>query len=106
MRGRHDDAAFVRRVGTSVVIYANGGISRVTVGWRLGARLEALFRESRYDVVHVHGGLAPTFGGVAPPPAWALRLPLLATFPSWFPPPVGCRGFRRPLQSEIDTPTR
>ena len=102
MRGRHDDAAFVRRVGTSVVIYANGGISRVTVGWRLGARLEALFREGRYDVVHVHGGLAPTFGVVAPRAAWRLGIPVVATFHSWFPRSVGCRVFRRPLQRALD----
>src|SRR2546428_505073 len=104
MRGRHIDAAFVRRVGTSVVIYANGGISRVTVGWRLGARLEALFREGRYDVVHVHGGLAPTFGVVAPRAAWRLGIPVVATFHSWFPRSVGCRVFRRPLQRALHGP--
>jgi len=34
--------ADVRRIGTSLVIYANGGVARITVGWRLTARFEAL----------------------------------------------------------------
>ena len=68
MRGPHRDAPLpvVRRVGTSLVLYANGGVSRITVGWRLTHRLTELFRAGRFDMVHVHGGLAPTFGIVAP----------------------------------------
>src|SRR2546425_449587 len=62
MRGAHSDAPFVRRVGTSLVVYANGGVSRITLGWRLGRQLEDLFRAGRYDLVHVQGGLVPTFG--------------------------------------------
>ena len=96
------DAPYVRRVGTSLVIYANGGVARITVGWRLTARLEALFRQERFDVVHVHGGLNPTLGLVAPRAAWRLGLPVVATFHTWFPHSVGCRVFRRPLQRMLD----
>src|SRR2546429_3670062 len=74
--GDSRDAPFVRRVGTSRVIYANGGVSRITTGWRLRRRLEQLFRAGRYDLVHVHGGLAPTLGLVAPFAAWRARVPL------------------------------
>src|SRR5881628_1389395 len=77
--GDYPDADFVRRVGTSRVIYANGGVSRVTTGWRLRRRLEELFRAERYDLVHVHGGLAPTFGLAAPFAAWRLGIPVVAT---------------------------
>src|SRR5439155_9128762 len=31
--GAYPDAAFVRRVGTSRMIYSNGGVSRITTGW-------------------------------------------------------------------------
>ena len=99
---RGGDAAFVRRVGRSRVIYANGGVSRVTTGWRLRRRLEELFRAERYDLVHVHGGLAPTFGLAAPFAAWRLGIPVVATFHSWFARSVGCRVFRRPLQKILD----
>jgi phosphatidylinositol alpha-mannosyltransferase len=102
MRGAGADPAFVRRVGTSVVIYANGGVARVTVGWRLGSRLEALFRAERFDVVHVHGGLAPTFGVWAPYAAWRAGIPVVATFHTWFPRSLGYRLLRRPFQRMLD----
>jgi phosphatidylinositol alpha-mannosyltransferase len=92
----------VRRIGTSVVIYANGGVARITVGWRLTSRLEALFRKERFDVVHVHGGLAPTFGWVAPLAAWRAGIPVVATFHTWFPGSLGYRLLRRPLQHMLD----
>ena len=98
----HADAPFVRRVGTSLVIYANGGVARITVGWRLIKRLEELFRQERFDVVHVHNGLCPTFGVVAPLAAWRLGIPVVATFHSWFPRSVGYRVLRRPFQRLLD----
>src|SRR2546428_1841071 len=94
--GDYRDAPFVRRVGRSRVIYANGGVSRITTGWRLRRRLEQLFRAGRYDLVHVHGGLAPTLGLVAPFAAWRARGPLGAPLPFGVPPPLRCPGFRRP----------
>ena len=100
--GDYPDAPFVRRVGRSRVIYANGGVSRVTTGWQLRRRLEQLFRAGRYDIVHVHGGLAPTLGLVAPFAAWRAGIPVVATFHSWFARSLGCRVFRRPLQRILD----
>jgi len=100
--GEYADADFVRRVGTSRVIYSNGGVSRVTTGWRLRRRLADVFRAGRFDIVHVHGGLAPTLGLAAPFAAWRVGLPVVATFHSWFARSVGCRVFRRPLQRILD----
>ncbi|HLQ58836.1 MAG TPA: glycosyltransferase family 4 protein [Gemmatimonadales bacterium] len=94
--------ADVRRIGTSLVIYANGGVARITVGWRLTARFEALFRKERFDVVHVHGGLNPTFGIVAPRAAWRVGIPVVATFHTWFPRSIGLRILRRPFQRMLD----
>jgi phosphatidyl-myo-inositol alpha-mannosyltransferase len=96
------DGPQVRRVGQSLVIYANGGVARVTVGWRLTAQLEALFRKERFDVVHVHGGLAPTFGVVAPQAAWRAGIPVVATFHTWFPRSIGYRILRKPAQRLLD----
>jgi len=100
--GSYPDAAFVRRVGTSRVIYSNGGVSRITTGRGLRRELAALFRDGRYDIVHVHGGLAPTFGLAAPSAAWAAGIPVVATFHSWFARSLACRVFRRPLQRILD----
>ena len=102
MRGPQRDASFVRRVGTSVVLYANGGVSRITVGWRLTRRLTELFQAGRFDVVHIHGGLAPTFGLLAPLAAWRAGIPVVATFHSWFPRSAGYRVLKRPLQRMLD----
>ena len=102
MREHHRDAEFVVRVGTSRVIYANGGVSRVTTGWRLRRRLEEVFRAGQFDIVHVHGGLAPTLGLAAPFAAWRAGIPVVATFHSWFARSLGCRVFRRPLQRILD----
>src|SRR5690242_5644932 len=102
MREANADAPFVRRVGTSVVIYMNGGVARITVGWRLQRQLEELFRAERYDVVHVHGGLAPTFGVVAPLAAWKVGIPVVATFHSWFPRSVGYSLFKPIFQRLLD----
>lgn len=79
------DAEFVRRVGTSRVLYTAGSFARVTTGWRLRRQLADLFRRERIDLVHVHNGLAPTLGVVAPLAAWDVGLPVVATFHSWFP---------------------
>ena len=102
MAGAGRDPAFVRRVGTSHAIYANGGVARITTGWRLGRQLENVFREERCDVVHVHGGLSPVFGILAPQAAIRLGIPVVATFHSWFDRSLGYSVFRRPLQRLLD----
>jgi phosphatidylinositol alpha-mannosyltransferase len=101
MAGGHRDPPWVRRVGTSLVVYANGGVARVTVGRRLRQQLEQLFRDN-FDVVHVHGGLAPTFGLVAPEAACRVGVPVVATFHSWFETAPSYRLWRRPLQRLLD----
>ncbi len=102
MAGAGPDPEFVRCVGTSRVIYANGGVARITTGWRLGRQLEHVFREGRFDVVHVHGGLNPVFGILAPQAAIRLGIPVVATFHTWFERSLGYTVFRRPLQRLLD----
>src|SRR5256884_3031510 len=102
--GDSRDAPFVRGGDTSRVIYANGGVSRITTGWRLRRRLEQLFRAGRYDLVHVHGGLAPTLGLVAPFAAWRAGVPVVAPLHSWFSRSLGCPGFRRPFPKNLHRP--
>ena len=102
MRNEGPDPEYVRRVGTSLVIYANGGVSRITAGWRLTQRLAHLFRAERFDLIHVHGGLAPTFGMLAPRAAQRAGLPVVATFHSYFESSLGFLLLRRPLQRLLD----
>ncbi len=98
----HADAAFVRRVGRSVVIYKNGSFARISVGLDLQRDIERVLREERIDLLHVHGGLALTFGLVAPEAARRAGIPAVATFHSWFREALAYRIFRKPLQARLD----
>src|SRR3989442_1791669 len=100
--GDYRDAPFVRRVGTSRVIYANGGVSRITTGWRLRRRLEQLFRAGRYDLVHAHGGFAPLLGLGPRLAAGRAGFPVVAPFNSWFARSLGARVLRPPFQKILD----
>jgi phosphatidyl-myo-inositol alpha-mannosyltransferase len=97
-----DDPPFVRRIGSSRTIYSAGSFARITTGLGLRRQLRDQFRRERIDLVHVHGGLTPTLGLVAPEAAWDLGLPVVATFHSWFSRSALCRLFRRPLQQRLD----
>lgn len=97
-----EDPECVRRIGTSRVVYAGGAFTRVTTGPGLRRRLRELLREERIDLVHVHNGLAPTFGIMAPLAAWDLDLPVVATYHSWFPRSYLLRLLRGVAQWGID----
>lgn len=84
------------------MILSNGSFARITTGLGLRRQLRELFRREGIDVVHVHGGLTPTFGIVAPEAARGLGIPVVATFHSWFPRSALYRILRRPLQRRLD----
>jgi phosphatidyl-myo-inositol alpha-mannosyltransferase len=96
------DPGYVYRVGTSRVIYSAGSFARVTTGIGLRARIREILRRERIDLVHVHGGLNPVLGLVAPEAADDLDIPVVATFHSWFQRSALCRIFRRTLQARLD----
>jgi phosphatidylinositol alpha-mannosyltransferase len=102
MASDRTDPPFVRRVGTSRVIYSNGSFARITTGWRLTNRIATVLREIEADVVHVQDGLAPVLGPFAADAAGRLGLPVVATFHSWFPRSIGLRLLRAPLQRRLD----
>ena len=96
------DADWVRRVGTSRVIFSAGSFARVTTGRHLRRQIRSILAAERIDLVHVHGGLNPVLGLVAPEAAADLDLPVVATFHSWFRSSALCRVFRRELQRRLD----
>jgi phosphatidyl-myo-inositol alpha-mannosyltransferase len=67
----------VIRLGRSMSVYANGSHARVTVGRRLRDGLRATLEAGRYDLVHVHGPLAPTLPMLA---LEAADCPVVGTF--------------------------
>jgi phosphatidylinositol alpha-mannosyltransferase len=97
-----EDPSYVYRIGTSRVIYSYGSFARVTTGLGLRRRIRDILRREQIDLVHVHGGLNPVLGLVAPDAAGDLDIPVVATFHSWFHRSALCRIFRRPLQKRLD----
>src|SRR5437899_913168 len=102
MKGQGSDPPFVRRVGTSRIIYSNGSFARVTTGWGLTRAVTALLREHRSEVVHVQDVIAPTLGLVASTAGWRLRLPVVATSHTWFDRSLAYWCFRPLLQPRLD----
>jgi phosphatidyl-myo-inositol alpha-mannosyltransferase len=102
LEGIDSDQVSVHRVGTSRVIYSAGSFARITTGCSLRRRIREILRQEQIELVHVHGGLNPTLGLVAPDAAGDLGLPVVATFHSWFNGSALCRIFRRPLQRRLD----
>ena len=50
----------VKRIGHGLVVRTNKSFARVTVAWRPVAKIRRYFEEERFDIIHVHGSLAPT----------------------------------------------
>src|SRR5438874_1408692 len=50
----------VQRIGNSALLMSNGSLSRATVGWRLGKKVQEYLHDEQFDVVHVHSPLFPT----------------------------------------------
>jgi len=102
MKGQGEDETFVRRVGQSQLVYANGSFGRITIGWNLGKRVEKILRQERADIVHVHSALVPTLSMLAQQAGEKIGIPVVATFHSWWPRSIACRLLRQPLQKQID----
>src|SRR2546426_4691999 len=69
MDGQGRDPEFVRRVGTSRIVYSNGSFARVTTGWGLARRVRDLLRERRVGGGDVPGVNTPPPGLLGPSPA-------------------------------------
>lgn len=50
----------VRRIGRGVLVPTNGSYARLVVAADPVAQVRRYFREERFDVIHIHGSLAPT----------------------------------------------
>lgn len=62
---RVPDEDQVFRVGRGLVIRSNKSFARVPVAFRPMARVKRFFQKENFDVIHLHGSLAPTLPLVA-----------------------------------------
>ncbi len=96
------DILDVKRVGYSISIPANKSFSQITVGFKMIFDIKNLLDKEKYDIIHIHGALAPT-------------LPLITllfsnstniiTFHASFDRSIGYESLRSPLRkffSRID----
>ena len=89
----------VIRLGRSIPVYSNGSQARITAGRRLRRDLRRVFRDGRYDIVHVHSPLTPVL------PLLAIEeseVPVIGTFHTYFDRSIGYRTFRRWFQSRLN----
>jgi len=49
----------VVRIGKSLPIFSNGSVARFSFGFGVGQKLRALFRERKFDIVHIHSPFVP-----------------------------------------------
>ncbi|MEO0131896.1 MAG: glycosyltransferase family 4 protein [candidate division WOR-3 bacterium] len=54
------DEEYVYRIGRGLLISANKSFAQIPIGWRLSDKIEKFFRKENFDIVHIHGSLAPT----------------------------------------------
>jgi phosphatidylinositol alpha-mannosyltransferase len=87
------------RIGRSQPIYANGSMSRLTIGRGLRRQMRDTLRRGRYDIVHVHTPLAPTLPMLAMLEA---DCPVVGTFHTYFDYSVGYALTRRFFQRRMD----
>jgi phosphatidylinositol alpha-mannosyltransferase len=53
------DEEFTYRIGNGVIIRANKSLAIIPVGWRLSDKIEKFFQKEKFDIIHIHGSLAP-----------------------------------------------
>ncbi len=81
----------VYRIGTSIIIPMNKSFSRLTIHPLALVHIRDFLRKHRYDIVHIHGSLAPTL------PVFTLKYSKycnFATFHAWHEKSTGYKIFR------------
>jgi len=54
-----EDEKNVYRVGKALVFRANKSFAAFPFGWRLGKQIKEIVEENNFDIIHIHGSLAP-----------------------------------------------
>ena len=89
----------VIRLGHSQPIFANGSMSRITIGVGLRRQMRATLRRGQYDIVHVHSPLTPVLPVLAIDEA---SCPVIGTFHTYFERSFGYAVARRYFQRRLE----
>jgi phosphatidylinositol alpha-mannosyltransferase len=88
----------VLRIGWSVPVYSNGSFAHASVGRRLSAKINSIFEDEKFDVIHVHSPLTPTLPWMAVREA---RCPVVATFHTYFEQNLMYSLFKKIIQEKV-----
>lgn len=58
---KEDDEKHVYRIGKAIIFRANKSFASFPIGWRLGTKIKKILEENNFDIIHIHGCLAPLF---------------------------------------------
>lgn len=53
------DEEFNFRIGNGLTIRANKSLAIIPLGWRMSDKVEKFFQQENFDIIHIHGSLAP-----------------------------------------------
>lgn len=53
------DEEFNFRIGNGLTIRANKSLAIIPFGWRMSDKVEKFFQQENFDIIHIHGSLAP-----------------------------------------------
>ncbi len=54
-----EDEKHVYRVGRAIIFRANKSFASFPIGWQLGAQIKEILEKNNFDIIHIHGCLAP-----------------------------------------------
>ena len=97
--GQMEPGPPVSRLGRSVALHYNGGVSRVTIGVGLERAVRGVLRDGRFDLLHLHNPLMPTLPYLA---LLHAACPVVATLHSGYPRDRLAEIFRGPLRRMLD----
>lgn len=81
----------VYRIGTSIIVPMNKSFSRLTIHPLVPVRIRDFLRKNKYDIIHIHGSLAPTL------PIFTIKYSKscnFSTYHAWHKKSLGYKIFR------------
>ncbi len=89
----------VIRIGVSVPVFSNGSFAHLTAGANLRAKMRAIFKEEKFELLHLHSPIVPTL-----PPLALLeaKCPVVGTFHTYFDRSSLYAIFKRTIQRGLN----
>lgn len=56
---KEEDEKYIYRVGRAMIFRANKSFASFPIGWRMGMKIKEILEENNFDILHIHGCLAP-----------------------------------------------